>query len=186
MKASLKTGPVEFATLACGHFPATLMNLDAQVLEYKAVVSRSGKLVNVGNSVRIQCSMVSLHCLSMCMCWLSLFQVQHGLLVAVIAVQQQRYCIVQELETVSVNGEPILNQFDCPLLTLSTDFYAVHPDSIITSISVIHECTTSCTFKQNSSSSRIERELISQNSLVYEHDWSHNIYCLNLFCINQW
>ena len=69
---------------------------------------------------------------------------------AAIGLQQLpgQYCVVQELKV-----EIGANTFGCPLVTLSNDFYAVHPDSVVTPISVVHECTNSCTFMS------IEREL---------------------------
>lgn len=57
MLVSLKTGAIELSSLAQRsdlHFPTAMMNLEAKVRQYKAVIARNQKLVNVGSSVRIQ------------------------------------------------------------------------------------------------------------------------------------
>lgn len=53
----LKAGPTKLSDLAQTselHFPAALMNLEVHVQQFKGVVAHNRKLVNIGNSVRIQ------------------------------------------------------------------------------------------------------------------------------------
>ena len=55
--ASLKTGATAMSNVAQQldlHFPTSLMNLETEVWVFKAVIAQNQKLVNVGNSVRIQ------------------------------------------------------------------------------------------------------------------------------------
>lgn len=97
-----------------------------------------------------------------------------------------RYCLIQEMQLMtSFDGETLLNQFDCPLLTLTNRIFAVHPDCILTTVSVVHQCNSSCVFVEKPCISNVERECVSQKSLVYQHDWSNDMYCLNIFCTNQ-
>lgn len=115
-------------------------------------------------------------------------QVEYGILIALVALQRlpQRYCIIQKLEPVSLNDEQIVNDFDCPVLSLLNDFYAISPDCVLTPVSVVHQCTHTCVFLEKLSSSNIERESIATgHSIVFEHDWSNSMYCLNVFCMNQ-
>ena len=49
--ATLKTGATKLSCLAQEHFPTGLMDRDVSV--FKAVVAQNGRLVNVGDSVRI-------------------------------------------------------------------------------------------------------------------------------------
>ena len=54
----LKTGSVKLSSLvkkADIHFPAELMNLEAKVYVFQAVVSQNRKLLTVGSTVRIHC-----------------------------------------------------------------------------------------------------------------------------------
>lgn len=57
----LKTGTASLSTLAkeCDvHFPTAMMDLEASVHQYKAVIARDQRLLNVGNSMRIEEEMV--------------------------------------------------------------------------------------------------------------------------------
>lgn len=59
---SLKTGPVKLEDLAQTsdlHFPPILLNLGAKVQQFGGVIAQNRKLVNVGNSVRIDNEVVS-------------------------------------------------------------------------------------------------------------------------------
>ena len=81
----------------------------------------------------------------------------------------------------------ILNDFDCPLLSLTKTLYFATPKSLVCSVSVVHECSSSCVFRrQRSSATTVEREkVLNESSLVYEHDWSNEIVCLNMYCMPQ-
>lgn len=81
------------------------------------------------------------------------------------------------------NGEPICNEFDCPLLTMSHLVYCVPSECIKHAISVIHECTDSCTFITRLTSKVVKHESVSASDLSYAHDWSHNLYCHNIYCM---
>lgn len=109
-------------------------------------------------------------------------QVEYGVLIISVALQllPQRYCIVQKLEPIGLD-----NDLDCPILTLTNDFYAIPPNHILTPVSVVHQCNDACVFVQKVSSSSIERESVSKHSVVFEHDWSNDFYCLNVFCMHE-
>lgn len=54
---SLKTGPITLSNLAMMpdvNFPSELMNLEAKVCAFHAVVTQNKKLLTVGSTVRIQ------------------------------------------------------------------------------------------------------------------------------------
>ena len=97
----------------------------------------------------------------------------------------KQYCVVQKLECMRANDEPIVNSFDCPLLTLTDQFYAILPKCIVSPISIVHQCTDTCIYVQKSAPCNIERESIPQNFTVFDHDCTNNLYCLNIFCTNQ-
>ena len=86
-----------------------------------------------------------------------------------------------------VNNEPLQNDLECPLLTLTNTIIAVSPISVLTEVSIMHECNTTCVFESSGPSSAIEveREIIETNRLSYIHDLTNNWYCLNIFCMNQ-
>ena len=78
---------------------------------------------------------------------------------------------------------PVLNEYECPLLTLSTTVVFVHSTAISTAISVMHQCSDTCSFVRTSCFENRERESVSTNKLVFQHDWSNNLYCLNVYCM---
>ena len=77
----------------------------------------------------------------------------------------------------------IINDLDCPLLSLTNTLYFTNPNSLVCSVFVVHECSTSCVFQRQGSSYTIKRELVLKDSLGYEHDWSNEIVCLNVYCM---
>ncbi len=82
------------------------------------------------------------------------------------------------------NGTRTCNEFDCPLFTLSTIFQCNPSDSISHSVSMLHECTASCTFKRGVTET-IERENVQSSKLVFEHDFSNNLYSFNIYCMHS-
>ena len=104
---------------------------------------------------------------------------------AIISNSAQTLCIINHLEYMMCGDSAILNDFDCPLLSLTKTLYFTSPNSLMRSVSIVHECSTSCTFQKScSNGTTIERELVSNgSSLVYEHDWSNEIVCLNVYCM---
>ena len=114
-------------------------------------------------------------------------QMEYGILSACISVMadksaqpEQRYCILQELEELRIN-----NEFDCPLLSLTNNYHFVIPEIVFTTVSILHQCTSSCKFITKSSFLNFEREQISQSRLTFQHHLADRMFFLNLFCINQ-
>lgn len=83
-----------------------------------------------------------------------------------------------------VNGENILNEYDCPVLSLTDLIYCIPSQCIKHSISVVHECTTTCTYVTNCISNVIEHETVQTASLIFKHDWKNKLYCHNIYCMS--
>ena len=78
----------------------------------------------------------------------------------------------------------ILNEFDCPLLDLTTNIYCVDPRVIQSPVSIIHMCNESCRFITAPELTQIERELVSRDSkLTFVHDALNELFCVNIYCI---
>ena len=92
------------------------------------------------------------------------------------------FCLVREMETMDMNGEPLTNESDCPLLSRVV---AVSPVAVQAAVSIIHECNTSCVFNQCCTRWRVKREDIEVTKLTFQHDWTNSFYCLNIYCMNQ-
>ena len=92
------------------------------------------------------------------------------------------YMLLQSME--SMGG--ITNDFDCPLFIMTSTFRLVPSVCVVTEVSFVHECTSGCKFSRSTPLVTVERESVSQDRLVFEHDYSsNNMYCLNVFCMNQ-
>lgn len=119
--------------------------------------------------------------------FLYILQSQYALLLVCVAKEDCWCCLVRNMEEIKINDQQLTNEYDCPLLTLSPYITAISPHSILTSLSVVHECTNTCTFIESHATRRVEREVIQENrtSLIFNHDWSNDIYALNIFCMNQ-
>ena len=96
------------------------------------------------------------------------------------AQPEQRYCILQELEELHIN-----NEFDCPLLSLTNNYHFVIPDIVHTTVSILHQCTSSCKFITRSYVLNFEREQTSQSRLTFQHHLTDSMFFFYLFCINQ-
>ena len=83
-----------------------------------------------------------------------------------------------------LNGEPLTNEYNCPLLSLTSRVFPLSCECVKKAVSIIHECNT-CTFVECRSSQRVEREDIEVDKLTFQHDWTNPFYCLNIYCTNQ-
>ena len=99
---------------------------------------------------------------------------------------QKNYCLVRHLEEQKdQTGCPILTEFDCPLLLLSTDVFVMCSDAVLSPVSIVHVCDPQCTFANSTTDKTIERELVHVQTLIFRHNLLNNMYCNNLFCISN-
>ena len=94
------------------------------------------------------------------------------LLVCARTVNEQAadFVIVRKFDEMSIR-----NEMDCPLLVLTSDLFVTSPTKIIRPISIVHECNDTCTINEEPDSAR----------LTFEHNFSNNIFCYNIFCIGN-
>ena len=82
-----------------------------------------------------------------------------------------------------IAGTAILNDRDCPLLTSMNYIRGIAPSSVVSAVSIVHECTTDCKYT-NCKATIIERETVTiSNGLNLVHDYSNNFFCLNVYCM---
>lgn len=115
-------------------------------------------------------------------------QVDYGFLSACIHIPDgdcSSLCIVQQLQPMDSFGFQLTNELDCPLFQQTNLFRCIPPQCIRTSVSFCHECTASCKFVLKSTTASCEREPIQLQKLVFEHDSSSDMYCLNMYSISQ-
>lgn len=63
--------------------------------------------------------------------------------------------------------ELLHNELDCPLLILTKDLVCVTPTSLVRSISIVHQSSSTCVFKERVTSTLVERETIESCRIVY-------------------
>ena len=116
-------------------------------------------------------------------------QIDTGVLAACFRVDGENtrssYCLVQLYEPMDSFGIQVTNEFDCPLLSLTTLFRCISSYSIMQSVSIHHECTPSCVFRHINTSTQIERETVVSQKLVFVHDYSNNLYSFNIYCMHS-
>ena len=78
------------------------------------------------------------------------------------------------------NGHPLVNEYDCPLLTLTDTVSSVSPSAITMEVSILHACTESCKVSVGGSL-QVEREIVETSSrLTFQHDWSNRMFYFNV------
>ena len=70
----------------------------------------------------------------------------------------------------AADGTALLNEFDCPLLTLTSDMCCISPLLICRSVSIVHECGTSCCFLNSK----------------FIHYYTNCSFCFNFFCTGNY
>lgn len=95
------------------------------------------------------------------------------------------FCIVQLFQSVDCSDTQVCNEYDCPLFLRTNVFQRLPSHCISHSISIVHECTASYSFKRADTATRIEREDILSRKVVFEHDFCNNLYCYNIYCMHS-
>ncbi len=100
------------------------------------------------------------------------------------AETKKAYCILQLFEKVEANSQDVLNDRDCPLLLLLNILILVPSTSVVSDVSIAHECGSECKYVSGSTTSRLmERESITVSGNTFEHDFSNNLFCLNVYSL---
>eukprot|EP00731_Ephydatia_muelleri_P016723 Em0009g1147a len=127
---------------------------DSLVAVFKGVIVADGGLVHAGDFVELLCSETK-YALFLTFC-----QLETG----------ESFCVLQGCDEFVVNSEPVLNEYECPLLAKS--IFSADCSQIKQAVSIVHECSDSCTFDWGSSSKRIEREASGEKALNHSFDIS--------------
>ena len=106
-------------------------------------------------------------------------KVAYGMFAFCLQSEISRMCLLQQMEPMG----GIVNNFDCPLYILSSNFKLVSTASIAAEVSFVHECNDRCKFASDLCLRLVEN--ISVDKLHFAHDYDNNMYCLNIFCMNQ-
>ena len=152
------------------------------------IASLQCELVNVGSSVSFSTGpdeVTSIFVMYYKKISTITFQFDYGVLAACYTICEgdlSQLCLIQLFEPMNSCGVPVTNDYDCPLLSLTSLFPST---SILQSVSIMHECTSSCQAKSVNSTSQVERQCISSQKLTFVCDFSHNsIYSLNIYCMH--
>ena len=97
-----------------------------------------------------------------------------------------RMCLIRPMGLLlSSQGQQMYNEYDCPLLHAEMKVTVVPAESVLSTVSIVHECSRSFVFSFQSCQRTIERQSIDCDDLVYQHDFSNNLFCLNVFCMSR-
>lgn len=96
------------------------------------------------------------------------------------------YCIVQFFHQMELNGEPILDDRDCPIVLLSDTLMCVRSHRILGPVSLVHECNNKCVLQKSRKRTHIEREQHEMTSLSVIHDYKrNNMFAVNIYCMKN-
>ncbi|KAL5464109.1 hypothetical protein EMCRGX_G033075 [Ephydatia muelleri] len=136
-----------------------LGSMDDNVQEYRAVVSNCSELVHSGDYVELHPPFC---------------EFKYGQLLTTIQLKSGRtLCLVQGFLALQLpNGQPLFNDFECPLFTLSRTLFTVDSTRIQKAVSMVHECGNHCKFEKSVVLNTVEREQVADTKLVFLHDWT--------------
>eukprot|EP00731_Ephydatia_muelleri_P013165 Em0007g475a len=103
---------------------------DSFVAVFKGVIAADGGLVHAGDFVELLCSETK-YALFLTSC-----QLETG----------ESFCVLQGCDEFVVNSEPVLNEYECPLLAITKSIFSADCSQIKQAVSIVHECSDSCTF----------------------------------------
>lgn len=86
--------------------------------------------------------------------------------------------------SITVNGEHVKNERDCPLLITSKHLNAIDSGNIESPVSIVHECHSGCKLEVKRKRRAIEKEHVNTNTLVLKHCLSNGLFALNVYCLN--
>ena len=81
------------------------------------------------------------------------------------------------------DGQPLVNSFDCPLYYLSRKLFTVDSSAIVRTVSMVHECGSSCKLQDAELHQNVVREEMATTQCVLKHDWTLPLFCYNVYCI---
>ena len=182
-------GAVPLSTLTTSSFSINIGELqDQQKLQvYDAFIAKNCKSVDVGNYVSysedgtevrtprtLTLTVLVFHSLPF------MLQKLYGEVVACVQTSAgNKYCFVRPLELLSVS-----NEYNCPLLLRAYTIKLIRVMCVASAVSIMHECTSTCTFSDQLQPQTIERESVVHNSLTFEHDFTNDMFSLNVYCLN--
>ncbi len=73
----------------------------------------------------------------------------------------------------------------CPLYALGDGVSVLQAKTVIKDVSFAHCCTASCCTEERGKLVRVEREDIVTDQSRYNHDYTNNRYCYNIYCLNN-
>ena len=81
------------------------------------------------------------------------------------------------------SNTPIVNDRECPLLTPTQHIKAINTNTILSAVSIVHECTDDCKIT-TTRKTIVERENVTiPDGYHVEHDYSNDFFCLNVYCM---
>ncbi|KAL5518020.1 hypothetical protein EMCRGX_G003686 [Ephydatia muelleri] len=149
------------------HKPGTLRKLsiaevgERQVTSGSAIVGSDGFLINICDFIqhKSQANITEI-----------------GLLVACFQVDMATFCVVRHMEPVlTPEGAPVLNEFECPLMTHTNILRFIPSEDVKTSVSLVHQYDLRCKAMNTITATTVERHKISVTKTVFHHNWNNDI-----------
>ena len=69
---------------------------------------------------------------------------QYALMLSCFIKDNLEFCLIRQFEEIELNGDAMVNDYHCPLLTLTGNITIISSSIAIQSVSIVHECTSTC------------------------------------------
>ncbi len=92
----------------------------------------------------------------------------------------KRYHLVE-----TEDGDILHAKFCSAVLEESEELSLVNASNIIEKVSIVHNCDQRCMFANKDKPRVEEREIVSAEREVFEHDFTNNCYLLNRFYLGE-
>ena len=66
---------------------------------------------------------------------------QYALLLSCFSKDNLEFCLIRLFEEMKLNGDVMINDYDCPFSTVTANVTIISSSIVIQSVSIVHECT---------------------------------------------
>ncbi len=112
---------------------------------------------------------------------------EYGHFSACFGLGSAKFAVVHLYEQLMSGSDSLLNEQECPLLTLVDVMLVISTNLVLTSVSFIHNYTNTCTFNTGHCARKltVEREHtgICNNGLSFNHNYTNKMCCINIYCM---
>lgn len=78
-----------------------------------------------------------------------------------------------------------MSEKNCELVETTNHLIKIHPNCLIKTVSIVHDCNKNCTITTTASVTKEREEINTDKYFSVQHDYEHNQYCINKYCMSS-